>query len=794
MTALVPPLSPTMSESAKAVFLSYASQDVVAALRLCTALRAAGVEVWFDQDALVGGDAWDQKIRGQVASCALFVPVVSAATQARREGYFRLEWRLADERTHLMAEGTPFLLPVVIDDTKDREALVPKSFLGVQWTRLPGALPTPQFFDQVKRLLGASVTSDLTAPPMPMRPAPVAPATAPVVPPAAKSRFPTAIVAALGIAVLALVGYIALRPTTKGVAAPAAAAKQVAEAKPAAPAATKVSDKSIAVLPLANMSEDKDTGFFADGVHEDLLTNLALISELKVVSRTTMTQYRGTSKSMKQIGEELGVAYILEGSVRRSGNKVRVTGQLINARTDEHVWAKSYDRDLTDIFAIQASLSQEIASALQAAITPQAQKFIERRPTENPVAYDAFLKGRDIRNKSRTGKIGPLKQAEEQFQFAVNQDPKFAAAWGELATAHALHVFWHFDETPARLAQGDAAIATAQRLAPDSPEVMRQVGTYAYYAHRDYATATAQYEKVARLQPNDATVFNSLALILRRQGRWAESLAKSRKALDLDPGNISYHRTCLSTLRDGRRWDEAMAEQRRLIALLPDDLAEQANLPRLAFAATGSWQAFDELLARLTPAQRESPRVIELRKFIAAFVKSDPAEFKRLDTLQPYFDGDGGEHYLQACDAAAVYAAAGDPAAMRARIADFPAELRTRLEREPSNTKVMDFLASFEAMLGHTDEAVRLTSRKLELLPEMRDALDGPVALYYTASVHAMVGDKDRALAELARVLRMPGAYGSPHTMRTDPYLFALRGDPRFEVLLNEPKNNAPLF
>jgi len=180
------------------------------------------------------------------------------------------------------------------------------------------------------------------------------------------------------------------------------------------------------------MSEDKDSAFFADGVHEDILTNLALVNELKVVSRTTVTQYRDSKKTLKQIGDELGVAYILEGSVRRIGNKVRVTGQLINARTDEHVWAKSYDKDLTDVFAIQASLSQEIASALQAAITPQAQKFIERRPTENPVAYDAFLKGRDTRNNALAGRPAPLKQAEDYFQSAVDQDSKFAAAWGGL--------------------------------------------------------------------------------------------------------------------------------------------------------------------------------------------------------------------------------------------------------------------------------------------------------------------------------------------------------------------------
>src|ERR1019366_4222673 len=517
-------------------------------------------------------------------------------------------------------------------------------------------------------------------------------------------------------------------------------------AKATAPVTPKVSDKSIAVLPFTNMSDDKDTGYFTDGVHEDILTNLALIPELKVVSRTTVTQYRDSKKTLRQIGDELGVAYIREGSVRRSGNKVRVTGQLINARTDEHVWARSYDRDLTDVFAIQASLSQEIASALQAAITPQAQKFIERRPTENPVAYDFFLKGRDVRNRARSGLPVPLKQAETLFQSAVEQDPNFAAAWGELAVVHALHVFWEIDHPPARLARADAAIANAVRLAPEAPDVINQVGTYAYYAHRDYARATEQLEKLARLKPNDPTVFNSLGLIQRRQGRWAEALVNQRKAEELDPGNVSYSRNLEVTLELGRRWTEALTEEQHLITLVTDKLTEQSIAAGLVFRANGSRKESDAWLAGLSPEQADSPRGISLRKAVAQQL-GDFAEFVRLDQIQPFFDDDGTERSRQAWSAAIVYAAQGDLAATRKRLAGFPNELRARMEHEPMNSHLWVELALMEALLGHSDEAVRLARKGEEMLPESSDALDGMnFSRWGLLLTYAWTGDKEKAL------------------------------------------------
>ena len=803
-----------MSDAASAIFISYAREDSVAADRIAEALRSHGIEVWFDQNELRGGEAWDQKIRNQIRTCTLLIPIVSAHTQGRGEGYFRREWKLAAERTHDMAAGIPFLVPVVIDETAESAAMVPEEFMRVQWTRLLHGRTTPEFAAQVKRLLEAPRGA---VPKMePGRPRPGErgeSAASPLKPPEVGRRVP---VAAWGITILAVaVALVAVvwrrAPESGSVPAPNAgagthspssgpAASSPPTAEKLLPATSKISeksasaDKSIAVLPLANMSEDKDTGFFADGVHEDLLTNLALVSELKVVSRTTVMQYRGSSKSMKQIGEELGVAYILEGSVRRSGNKVRVTGQLINARTDEHVWAKSYDRDLTDVFAIQASLSQEIAGALQAAITPSAQKFIERRPTENPVAYDAFLKGRELRNTMRSGLPAPLKQAEDYFQAAVDQDPKFAAAWGELAVVHALHAFWEIDKTPARLARGDAAIAHARALAPEAPDVINQVGTYAYYAYRDYAKATAQFEKLAPLRPNDPTVFSSLGLIQRRQGRWLESLGNSRRATELDPGNVSYARNLTATLIAGRRWPELIVEQRRVVTLLEEKSRPQSYLARLQFYATGSTKEIDQFLAGLTPEEANGPLAILVRKEIAAD-RGDFAEFVRLDRIQPYFEADGTQHYFQALEAATVYAASGDLPGARRRLGDFPAELRARIQSEPTNARIRGELGRMEALLGHNAEAVRLAREDVEMLPESRDALDGVnYSLWALVQVYAWIGDKDRALAEFAHLLRVPNGGGGVHVFGHGPWLAPLRGDPRFEALLNDPKNNEPLF
>ncbi len=786
---------PDNTHSPGGVFLSYAREDTDAARRIAEAMRAFGVDAWFDQSELRGGDAWDAKIRKQIRECALFMPIISAATQARGEGYFRREWKMAVERTHDMAASRVFVVPVVIDDTPEAGAEAPEEFMRVQWTRLQHGAPTPEFIAQVKRLLDTprkpTLKPDLPRPPtLPPEFKQAARARAGAAAAAAKKSGPgPALWISLGV-VFASVGvvlFLTRKPAPP--AAPVLPAPAVA-VPPAAPA-PRLADKSIAVLPFTNMSEDKDNAFFADGVHEDVLTNLALIRELRVVSRTTVQSYRGTAKPMKQIAQELGVTYILEGSVRRVGNKVRVTGQLIHAATDEHVWAQTYDRDLTDIFTIQSELSQQIAGALKAALSPEEKVFIARKPTTVSAAYDEYLKGRATRNRSPTGSKAALASAERSFQQAVTLDPDFAAAWGELAVVHALRVFWGHDTSPVRRAQGEDAIARAVHLAPEAPEVIRLAGTYAYYAHRDYAKATENYEKVLRLQPNDPTGYMSLGLIQRRQGRWAESIVNLRKAVELDPANVTYVRNLLASARYGRRWDEARAMQQRLIALLPGQLREQWFLAQLDWEQTGSTKTVDQLLAAMSAADRES----ELGRFIRAawaLSRDDYEEFKRLDALQPAYP-DEVAPVLSAINAATYHYARGDQAAARARIEPFVAAARAQMQAEPDNFRAVGTLGALEFFLGNTAEALRLARQAVDLMPESKDALDGPGGRYYLAAGYALAGDKDRALAELAHLFTVPNGV-TVHATRSDPSFFRLRGDPRFEALLNDPKNGAPLF
>ena len=786
--------APTASPQG-AVFLSYAREDTDAARRIAEALRGFGVEVWFDQNELRGGDQWDAKIKKQIRECALFLPLVSQHTEERSEGYFRREWLLAVERTRDMAAGRTFIMPVVVDATAESGAEVPEEFMRYQWTRLTNGEPTPDFVTQVKRTLEVpkkpALKSDLPRPPtLPpqFRKAAQVKAEAVVAAAAKKSAIPGWM---WGVAAAVLVaggaGILLLRP-----APPAEVPKAVVETKPAPTAAAlRVSDKSIAVLPFTNMSEDKDTGFFADGVHEDLLTNLAVVAELKVISRTSVLQYRGTTKTMRQIGQELGVAYLLEGSVRRAGSKVRVTGQLINTRNDEHVWARSYDRDLTDIFAIQSAIAQEIATALSAALSPEVRKHLDRRPTENPVAYDRFLQGRIIRNDSNPGTLEPVQEAERLFQAAVDLDPGFAAAWGELAVVHALYGFWGFDHTPERIAKGEAAMRQAERLAPNAPDVIRMQGTYAYYAFRDYDTAIASYEKLARLQPNDPTVYSSLALISRRQGRMGESVNHFRRAVELDPANFNNHRNLAISLFRSRRWDEQRAALRQALVLRPDNLDEQFNLVLVDFDQKGSTQAMEKWIAGLDPAVRESPRGIYFRKQLAWY-QGNAAEYRRLDRLQPFFAGRQSPGPV-ATEAASVFAAAGDLAAARERIADLMPRLRDRLSGEPANIQLRLLLGTGESILGNHAEAFRHFRQVEELLPEARDAMDSPWHRFEYAMALARSGDKDQALAELARLLKKTSDR-SVHFIRIDPGFASLRGDPRFEALLADPKNNAPLY
>jgi TolB-like protein/cytochrome c-type biogenesis protein CcmH/NrfG len=771
-----------MAEALKAVFLSYAREDADVARRIAEALRSHGVEVWFDQNELRGGDAWDAKIRQQINDCTLFLPIISAHTQERNKGYFRLEWKLAVEQTHLMAEGMAFLAPVVVDDTTESGAVVPPEFMRVQWTRLPGALPTPQFVEQVRKLLekpqktAAKTVAGLAEAGRPGSP-----------PPAASKGIPGwmwGVPAAVLVAVA--IGLVTLRKPEPPVAPPKIAleTKPVPSATPVAPA------KSIAVLPFTNMSEEKDaSAFFADGVHEDVLTNLSFIRDLRVISRTSVMQYRDTRKPIGQIAAELGVAYVLEGSVRRAGGKVRVTGQLIRAATDEHVWAKSYDRDLTDVFAIQAELAQAIAVALRAAISPAEKSLLERKPTDNPAAYDLYVKARAA--YEGLGNYG--EPIESWLVDAVQLDPGFAQAWAQLAAHHASQHFQDVDASATRLEKAKAAIETAVRLAPDDPIVIEMQGDYFYYGYRDYTRAAAQYQRLLTLRPNSAEAFGSLGLIRRRQGRWADAIANLRKALEIDPRNLRNRSSLAGHLFWMRRYDETLVETLHVTEISAGDLLwESYAAVTIPYFSHGSVREGEEWFASLKSRPEDEPRVLDLRKNWAR-LRGDFAEAIRLGEKQRYFDGDGVPHWQQDFNAATDYIGHGDLPGARARLEKLLPELKAQLIKQPSNSALWTCLGRAAAALGDREQALAGARKLAELLPESADAVAGVTQSMGRAKILAWAGEKDQTLAELARLLRTP--YGANiYIERHDPGWIPLHGDLRFEALLNDPKNNEPLF
>jgi TolB-like protein len=771
-----------MSElTSKAVFLSYAREDADAARHIADALRAFGVEVWFDMSELRGGDVWDQKIRRQIKECALFMPVISSRSDQRGEGYFRLEWKLAAERTHLLADGMPFLFPVVVDDTSETNASVPEQFLKAQWTRLPGGEPTSQFVDQVKRLLLA-----------PRKPAAGAKSAAPISHSAptvlAKSGFPLWAAALLGVAVLALGAFVLFRPAAKSAPVPAPATPAAA-IKPAEPIAPTIREKSLAVLPFNNMSEEKDSAFFTDGIQEDILTNLALISELHVVSRTSVMQYRNTTKTIRQIAQELGVTYVLEGSVRRAGNKVRVTGQLIRAATDEHVWAKSFDRELSDIFAIQEALATEIAGALKTAITPQQKTIIAGRATTNVDAYNNHLKARDIILWSGISRA-TMPELDRLLHAAVQQDTNFVPAWLDLA-----RVNFRSYRSPTtggdrnQLLAGQAALAQALRLAPSDPAVIHAQGLGAE-ANEDLAGARKYYEQALQLIPGDVEVLGSLGGLATQERKWAEAMGYLRRAQTFDPRNPIVLWGAYNALLTLRQYDQAMQNARLLVELQPDSLDAAFALAAVPFFSRGSRQEMETLLARLTPQQQQDPKVIAAKFNWYYHAIGDARAYVELSDRQ------GTDINFSDADSTMQYAEALCVLGQRERAATLARpvldQLNSKLAASPDDYRLLSSVAYAQALVG--DRAATMATLDHMLAQVDRQPLRMENYIRANAGiVYGWIGEKDKAMDLLVPQLKVPSAAtSSVHALRHDIDFFPLRGFPRWEAALADPAHSRP--
>jgi TolB-like protein/cytochrome c-type biogenesis protein CcmH/NrfG len=541
-----------VAEASHAVFLSYASQDAEAAQRICDALRAGGIEVFLDQSELRGGDAWDQKIRRQIKTCALFLPLISKHSHDRAEGYFRLEWKLAVDRSHLIAADKAFLVPVVIDDTRDDEERVPDRFREVQWTRLPAGETPPAFVERLRRLLlpeetHAPSVSRATEDPL------SAAATGIRQSDRASRRPKPVLLAIIAVVVLAMPAayfWISKHPKTS-----------VAAFAPPA--------HSIAVLPFVNMSGDKEQEYFSEGLTEEILNSLAEVNNLQVAARTSAFSFKGTNTDIGTIAHKLNVASVLEGSVRRSGNTVRITAQLINALTGYHLWSHTYDRDLGDVLKLETDIAGAVASALKVSLLGEETAKIELGGTRNPVAFDAFLRARKLSLAAHSGK--DQLTAIAAYAEAIGLDPNYALAYANRSidfTEYASQA-----TGPEVRESFDKALSDAQKaiaLAPDLADGLMALAYYFETGALDFARATEEYERALALAPGNARVLRDSGSYAVLMGRTEAGIAALRRAVVLDPLSRSPHFQLGQALYFARQYPEAIAAFQRALALDPE--------------------------------------------------------------------------------------------------------------------------------------------------------------------------------------------------------------------------------
>jgi TolB-like protein/Tfp pilus assembly protein PilF len=567
--------------------------------------------------------------------------------------------------------------------------------------------------------------------------------------------------------------------------------QQATKATKQLPLAVAIESKSIAVLPFENRSEDKANAYFADGIQDEILVRLAKIADLKVISRTSTRHYKSAPENLREIGQELGVAHLLEGSVQRAANRVRVNAQLIDARTDAHLWAQTYDRDLADIFAIQSEIAKAIAEQLQAKLSPNEKKAIEQPPTIDLAAFDLYSRAKSLLltvNFSVTSDPD-LRKAIELLDEAVKRDPSFFDAYCQLAYAHEfLYGLTGSDHTPARLALAEAAVQAATRLRPDAAETHLTRAEYLYYGLRDYAGALAQLEIARRGLPNDPRLFEVTGYILRRRGQQEEGLQNLQRAAELDPRNfITLQQIALSYQFLGR-YADSIAAMDRALAIVPESIETQdvRGLFYLFWKADTRTprQMIDAILA-------ERPSAIAVAAdtwFLCALAERDPAAAERALVAV-------GDNACWSEGVISLSRSFGE--GLLARMTKHEARARSAFEAaraqqekivqaQPDYGPALCVLGLIDAALGRKDLALDEGRRAIGLTPLEKDVVNGSRVLQYFAITATWAADKEFALQQLEAGLRAPAAsqmlsYGA---LKLLPFWDPLRGDPRFEKIV----------
>jgi TolB-like protein/Tfp pilus assembly protein PilF len=547
-----------------------------------------------------------------------------------------------------------------------------------------------------------------------------------------------------------------------------------------------ISQKSIAVLPFENLSEDKANAYFADGIQDEILTRLSKIADLKVISRTSTQHYKSAPENLPEIAKQLGVAHILEGRVQKSGDAVRVNVQLIKAANDSHLWADTFDRKLTDLFSVESEVAKAIADQLRAKLTGQEEQAITARPTENPQAYDAYLRGLAYSLRSTATTANSL-GAQKYLREAVRLDPQFALAWALLSNVDAIgYNTLTLQPTVALREEARQTAETALTLQPNLGEAVMAKGSYHYNCLKDYDTAVRYFEKARQLLPNSSLIPESLAYVARRRGQWDRSEAYFNEAERLDPHNVrllGQHALSYMLLR---RFPEALRKFDQVLNITPDD-ADTLILKADIAQDEGDLPRASALLALPRP-NADGPETLG-PQVSQAMLERRPAQIiPRLKEILA--KPDPGLGYINGelrFDLGWAQQVAGDHAAAQESLRQALGELEPFLKEQPENVDLIDDLALTNACLGNKAAAFKLIERAMATVPIEKDASIGPKPIECLAEVAAQTGELDRAIATLQKVLSIPG--GTPLTpalLRLDPMFDPLRNDPRFQKLCEE--------
>ena len=553
-----------------------------------------------------------------------------------------------------------------------------------------------------------------------------------------------------------------------------------------------VTERSVAVLPFENLSADPDGAFFTAGVEDEVRNDLAKLADLKVISRNSVIQYQsGTKRNFHEIGDALGVAQVVEGSVERAADRIRVSAQLISAKTGDRLWQKRYDGAYDDVFAIQSDIAKAVADRLGAKLSAAETVAINEKPTEMHLAYDRYIRaGTLLDGTALDARSGELRyEAVHLLEGAVTQDPKFLLAYCRLGLAHQGLYFNGYDHTPLRLTRATQAVETALKLGPDRGESHLAAGSLYYYCYRDYDKARAELAIARRLLPNESSVFAILGWIDRRQGRWQEHLRNVNRALELDPRNVFILHQLAGSYQILRRYNDLMATFDRALTVTPNDSVARVarGLAELDSNATvgAAQQAVQQALANNSS---DGVKIVD-RWFNIALCARDPDDAKRALAAMLQEGVTWGANVRTPrsfCEGLAARAFSDNETAMTA-FAGAREEMEAVLKKQPDYPEALSALGMIDAGLGRKEDAIREGRRAIELLPVTKDIMTGSELLRNLALIYAWTGEKKLAIDQIAAALQGPGhiTYGQ---LRLHPWWDSIRDDPRFEQLVEEAK------